>query len=260
MQDFFNKIYGIENFTTYILIAVSVLLILFLLILFLGKKDQKLEETKRLEKLSEDAFKEESQAVKVEIAKENVDILIPPNQNNHEPVEIKEEPLIIPEEPINMTTEEPVMPVLEEISEEPLNVPEEVNVLEIEPLKAEEENNYNKEEITIPEFNFDDLTMTFNDEQKEENSPIKLEETVKKNESTPIFSSVYINKKEEEPVIIKIAEPIANPIKIEEEEPQVEKEVEEEEFELPKLKEEKEQENSSPSLDSITGETYNINK
>ncbi|MFI3260419.1 MAG: hypothetical protein R3Y13_01745 [bacterium] len=71
MQEMLHRMYEIENFTTYISIIIAVLLVLFILVLFLGKKDQKLEETKRLQKIEMDAFKENNEAKELEIPKEN---------------------------------------------------------------------------------------------------------------------------------------------------------------------------------------------
>ena len=47
MNEVLNKIYSIDNIIVYIVVAIVVLSILFLIILLFGKKDQKLEETKR---------------------------------------------------------------------------------------------------------------------------------------------------------------------------------------------------------------------
>lgn len=79
MQDFLYKLYDMEDFTTVIIIAIVVLSVLFLLILMLGKKDQKLEETKKLEKLAMQGFKDESSTKLGEVKpRENIDILLPP--------------------------------------------------------------------------------------------------------------------------------------------------------------------------------------
>lgn len=66
MQEFIESLYDIPNFKSYIAIAIAVLVVIFLIVLLTGKKDKKLEETKRLEKLDLDAFKENSEAVKLE--------------------------------------------------------------------------------------------------------------------------------------------------------------------------------------------------
>lgn len=85
MMDFIYKLYSYDNFTLYLTIALIVLVILFVLVFIFGKKDQKLEETKRLQKIelektqklelekqAEVAFKEETLATAVEVKPEEV--------------------------------------------------------------------------------------------------------------------------------------------------------------------------------------------
>lgn len=82
MKDFIYGLYSNDNFTTYLVIALIVLVILFVIVLLFGKKDQKLEETKKLQKLeleksmpkdNVEAFKEESiTPVKIEAKEEPV--------------------------------------------------------------------------------------------------------------------------------------------------------------------------------------------
>ena len=51
MMDFIYELYKNDNFTLYLTIALVVLIILFVIVFFFGKKDHKLEETKRLQKI-----------------------------------------------------------------------------------------------------------------------------------------------------------------------------------------------------------------
>ena len=46
MKDFIYGLYQNDNFTLILVIALVILIIAFVLVWFLGKKDQKLEETK----------------------------------------------------------------------------------------------------------------------------------------------------------------------------------------------------------------------
>lgn len=152
MIDFIYKLYGYDNFTLYLTIAIVVLIILFVLVLIFGKKDQKLEETKRLQKIElEQALKKENeQPVKLETI-EN---------------EIKEETKeVLP------VVEESVMPDVTEpaIEEEPISV-KEAEVIVFEPMEIEEEEN-------LPELNFErPVRNNSNKDTDEENAPIKVDE------------------------------------------------------------------------------------
>ena len=70
MENFLNKLYSYEYFGTYLMISIAVLLLLFIIILFFGKKDQKhreIEATKKLQQINNaDAFKEDSVATNVQ--------------------------------------------------------------------------------------------------------------------------------------------------------------------------------------------------
>lgn len=173
IQNIFNSLYEINNFTTYILIAIGVLVVLFFLILFLGKKDQKIEETKRLEKLRlEKAMLESKMAEPIEpITKkelidpikkqEDVDILIASP--------VKEVPKTIEQEELPKA---PISPILEPVENKEIVIPEDVNVFEFTP---EKEKYTAKEEI-----------KTFEEE------PIKLE--IPEEKETPLIKVVEPKK------------------------------------------------------------------
>ena len=76
MMDFIYDLYQNDNFVLYLTIALVILVILFVVVLFFGKKDQKLEETKRLQKIELDnAFKEEKELPeKIEVDVKNDDV------------------------------------------------------------------------------------------------------------------------------------------------------------------------------------------
>ena len=306
MQEMLNKLYEIDNFTTYLSIALAVLVILFILILFLGKKDQKLEETKRLQKIEMDAFKNESEVTKIEVAKASSEA-----QNKIEEVVKKEEPkaiekeeVVFEEAPITLSEldnielpkkkEESIIPEVNTIIEkevvdkpsdasddfedliskidenrtqdvddtkksveEEITIPtetyepllEEVKIPELVvdelPISAAEDNVANaisNENITIPDFDFTEVIEEIkndNDEKEEvKKEEIIKEEAPKKTFGTPVFSSVFVPKKEEE----------------------VKEEVEDDVIDLTNLgvKEEKNLENTASFVD-LTGETYDIN-
>ncbi len=273
MQEFFNNLYNIENFTLYLIIAIVVLVVLFLLVLFLGKKDQKIEETKKLEKLAlEKAFKEEKNEVKVETEvkpepvkkAENVDILLPPIPKTlpvteekkedaelsdtiimpaFEPVsetKLEEKPVEIKEENVEVTTfdEKKPVEVEEEKIIEPVVVTEEK---QIEPVtkkieeKVQEVVNEVEEEIKLPELNFDEVMDIFENKEEEKKPAFK---------SSEIFSSVYAAKKPEEEKIEEVSEEL-KPTKTG--------------IDLPKKKV-KSVEEKPFDINSISGETYNIDK
>jgi hypothetical protein len=300
MADFLNNLYSNPNFAMYLIIAIIVLVIVFVLVLLLGKKDKKLEETKRLEKINQDTFKETSEPVKLESGEEKVpepmtDILLQPqpsemhyddnkeevfkatNNNFVEPAKMETEedstPIVMPEPPkmetpINndennnsilssqeetpIKIEEPIKVVEdpEPIKLEPLQtrtntevirlvndedeikIPEPTDVKPIEinpdiiPDKEEEPTNVIPE-VKIPEFNFDELEATL-DKQYGESEPDLEKET-------PINLNDLL--KEETPKEEDNNFAFAN--------------------DLPKLKEE---EIKPVEFETISGESYNIDK
>ena len=258
MNEMLEKLYSYEYFGLYLLLSIIVLVLLFLVVLFFGKKDKvkrEIEATRKLELINAEAFKEEEikDAVEVKVNDE----LTKDNELENAPV-INNESTIFDE------------PLLERIEEKPLkledtlifNMNNEVKKEEVidNTLVKEEENiivnevTNNKEEQEVEEFNFETMEVpVFN-----------LEEIVKdvenvKNTSTQnsyskgpqIFSSVYVPEKKEE-----IPEKVEVP---------VEKALEDISFELPTLKnEEKENgeikvpELTDYNLNELSGETYTI--
>ena len=244
MKDFILNLYGNDNFTLYLTIALVVLVVLFLVVLFFGKKDKKLQETQKLQKVT-DTFKEEKTEEKVEVAKN----------------EIKEEPDVSKEQAKLETKMEKtqVLPVLEtEAKIESIPEPkEEVKEKVIEPEMPQEKKKENFDFSNIKEPNYDEINNSLEKELtelenlKKEINSLEIPEVEKKpeekeelkKEKTPasqqVFSSVFVNK----PAV--------------------------DDFELPTLKEEvKEEKKKEPvdenneikafSFDDISGETYNL--
>lgn len=257
MDNFLNNLYSYDNFGIYLIIAIVILVILFFLILFFGKKDKKnreLEETKRLQKLNPDLFKLDDEKDKVESIQENKieEEEIKPIINEEESI-IDNGPTIIDENISENNEAEEIKPILTKEEEKPL-------VIEEEPLIIEEKK---EEELPeIPAYNPSEIAKEV-EEIKEENKEVEhIDEPEEKVEkiTTPnveVFSSVYVPK-EEIP-------------KVEEEKLVIDNEADE--FELPALKTDEEEELisepqkqkennsfSSVDLDSIAGESYNINK
>lgn len=258
MMDFIYNLYQNDNFTLYLTIALVVLVILFVIVLFLGKKDQKLEETKRLQKIEVNGFKEEKkEPEKVEVKEDT--------QETKEVVEEKKEEVTtpIPEPEVNVTVFEPVNSVVEEPIEETKKEEDEKPLLMSE---EDKEDTFNLEDINI-EQDLKELESI-----KEEYEDIVLPEDPKEvalPEMKPVFSSVFVNSKEDintnnEEVVKSVVEPTEN------KNVNIFMEDDEDTMELPTLKgmEEKvelkeetpvlSEEENSFNFDDIAGETYDI--
>lgn len=250
MKDFIYGLYQNDNFTLILVIALVVLIIAFVVVYFFGKKDQKLEETKRLQKIELDAFKQEEKVpekveVKEELKKEdeeketinegvNVTEFIP---------DVKEE--IEEEVNIPLKKEEEVKPLFKDHEEEekPISINELSSDLEDEKL----ENDLSSLESIKNEFNSINIP-----EVKEE-----IEKPVFK-PSPQIFSSVFVDKKEENIVSNNEEEHVTE---IKKEQKPIDAKLfsiiddeDEEDIELPSLKNEE----VTNDLDKINGEVYNL--
>lgn len=250
MKDFIYGLYQNDNFTLILVIALVVLIIAFVVVYFFGKKDQKLEETKRLQKIELDAFKQEENVpekveVKEELKKEDeVKEAINEDVNVTEFIpDVKEE--IEEEVNIPLKKEEEVKPLFKDHEEEekPISINELSSDLEDEKL----ENDLSSLESIKNEFNSINIP-----EVKEE-----VEKPVFK-PSPQIFSSVFVDKKEEN-IVSNNEEEHVTEIK-KEQKPMDAKlfsiidDEDEEDIELPSLKNEE----VTNDLDKINGEVYNL--
>jgi hypothetical protein len=250
MKDFIYGLYQNDNFTLILVIALVVLIIAFVVVYFFGKKDQKLEETKRLQKIELDAFKQEEKVpekveVKEELKKEDeVKETINEDVNVTEFIpDVKEK--IEEEVNIPLKKEEEVKPLFKDHEEEekPISINELSSDLEDEKL----ENDLSSLESIKNEFNSINIP-----EVKEE-----IEKPVFK-PSPQIFSSVFVDKKEEN-IISNNEEEHVTEIK-KEQKPMDAKlfsiidDEDEEDIELPSLKNEE----VTNDLDKINGEVYNL--
>ncbi len=250
MKDFIYGLYQNDNFTLILVIALVVLIIAFVVVYFFGKKDQKLEETKRLQKIELDAFKQEENVpekveVKEELKKEDeVKETINEDVNVTEFIpDVKEE--IEEEVNIPLKKEEEVKPLFKDHEEEekPISINELSSDLEDEKL----ENDLSSLESIKNEFNSINIP-----EVKEE-----IEKPVFK-PSPQIFSSVFVDKKEEN-IVSNNEEEHVTEIK-KEQKPMDAKlfsiidDEDEEDIELPSLKNEE----VTNDLDKINGEVYNL--
>ena len=275
MMDFIYELYQNDNFVLYLTIALVILIVLFVLVLIFGKRDQKLEETKRLQKIDVDAFKEEK--------KDEVKVEVPAK----EPEEIKTEKVEEVKEEIKpVTMEEPkvaksifddtqVLPIADKV--ENRTADEEIKVTTFEPIKVEEKQEEpaveeaNNKEVNKPlidieeeskpinikeldEINFDDINLEKDlgeleniknefdsikiPEVKEVKEEKKEEKVIERNETKPFKPSPQVFSS----VFVKKEEPVVEEVKEEiktEEKPKVNLfsiQDDEEEIELPPLK------------------------
>lgn len=248
MKDFIYGLYQNDNFTLILVIALVVLIIAFVVVYFFGKKNQRLEETKRLQKIDLDAFKQEEKAPeKVEVKEEvknepEVKEIVNEDVNVTEFIpDIKEEI----EEEVNIPLKEEVKPLFKDHEEEekPISINELASDLEDEKL----ENDLSSLESIKNEFNSINIP-----EVKEE-----VEKPVFK-PSPQIFSSVFVDKKEEN-IVSNNEEEHVTEIK-KKEKPMDAKlfsiinDEDEDDIELPSLKNEE----TTNDLDKINGEVYNL--
>ncbi len=248
MKDFIYGLYQNDNFTLILVIALVVLIIAFVVVYFFGKKDQRLEETKRLQKIDLDAFKQEEKAPEKVEVKEEVKNEPEVKETVNEDVNVTE---FIPdikeeiEEEVNIPLKEEVKPLFKDHEEEekPISINELANDLEDEKL----ENDLSSLESIKNEFNSINIP-----EVKEE-----VEKPVFK-PSPQIFSSVFVDKKEEN-IVSNNEEEHVTEIK-KKEKPMDAKlfsiinDEDEDDIELPSLKNEE----TTNDLDKINGEVYNL--
>ena len=274
MKDFIYELYQNDNFTLYLTIALVILIILFVIVFFFGKKDEKLEETKRLQKIELDAFKKEAEAVtKLEVKEEaklpekeeikpietvNEEVTVTEFKPNFED---DEEEIELPKENIEVKVSKPLFSDHEE-EESPISINE---LPEIKLDEKDEQLESGLSNLEAIKSEFDNINIPkVKEEPKETEKPIFKP-------SPQIFSSVFVNKTEEnknnnneEEVVTKLPEKEEKP------EPLIKTfiiEDEDEEMDLPTLKKDEEdqkplisEEKSEKSslLDDVSGEVYEL--
>lgn len=223
MMNFIYELYQNDNFVLYLTIALVVLIILFVVVLFFGKKDQKLEETRKLQKIDVDAFKEEPKEKEKLEVKENIeqseaeDIETQKVADNIYSVENNDEPsketFSLPnnanEPDINVTIFEPILKEEKEV-EDDIVLPEKTEIKNIrKPLLDDNEESKPISFDELNKINFDEagLEKDLNELEsiKNEFNKIKVPELEKKDEKIEnnsykpgpqIFSSVFVNKED----------------------------------------------------------------
>ena len=247
-MDFLESLYEIENFGIYLFVIIGILVVLFLVVLFFGKKDQKMR--KKLEEIEEEkpettdefAFQTTENATELNASVNNETPEIEPHQEIPAVPEAKEELTPEPVFEAKPTTNVVLNSDLE-LEPSPKEMPQEP------PVET------NESDMATREFDFDALAEAISKElesidnmpkkepvkeeiptpqevpeTKENNfqvfEPIRVEETsVKKEEPVKpveepeakprpvmptVFSSVYVNREKEEPK--KTEEPV-KPVK-----------------------------------------------
>ncbi len=257
MKDFIYELYQNDNFTLWLTIALVVLIILFVIVFFFGKKDEKLEETKRLQKIEIDSFKKKEETpTKLEVEQKPEEIKTEPEVKEapkvNEEVTVTEFTPIIKEDEdeIELPKQAPaVKPIFKDHEEEesPISI-NELPLLAQDDKDKELEGKLNSLEAIKNEFDSIDIPKA-----KEEEKPIFKP-------SPQIFSSVFVNKEE---TVTKL-----EPEK--EEEPNKTSNIfiiedDEENMELPALKKEEtkplindEKKESQGLFNDVSGEVYEL--
>lgn len=206
MKDFIYGLYKNDNFTLILTIILVILVVLFFIVLFFGKKDQKLEETKRLQKI------ELEKKLKEEPKKEENEIKVLEEPKKEEPQEeVKEDVRVIEFTPdvfleddevidIPLVKEkENAVPLFSEYSDED----KPINFDELEKIDSNIKTNLDELENIKSEFASIELPK-LEEEKKDVEEP-------KIFKPSPVFSSVFVNKNEdiktnEEEKVTKIIE------------------------------------------------------
>jgi len=245
MMEFLDKIYGYEHFGVLLFSAIGILIVLFAVILFFGKKDEKKREIERTQKLELEKQEKDALAIvnedptqlnvepaieiESEISEPALEPIAEPNFGE-ESVDGAEEVASVTEpvfEPvISVEPEIPVAPILEPIQEPELALvteePKEVvnepviepSTLEVSEVNAEE---FKAEpmDFKIPEFNFDELAASIANELKElennKNDLNKYEEVIVEEPKIPV-SEFESSLKEEVKTVIEQPKTVTRPV------------------------------------------------
>ena len=288
MEEFLNKLYSYEYFGTYLMIAIAVLVLLFIIVLIFGKKDQKkreIEETKKLQQINNtDAFKQESNVASIEVPKEEVkesvvtqeqlenDTIVVPNVNN-----------LVTDVPTNIATNIVNNENVTNVNEipEPVLPPQDV-VNNYTPVSDTNTNNVSNDVPVEPILDkVEEKPLVFNDTPNVEMPTFEMPEAVSVEPTVPLVDVPDFNLdeitsgveeiKEEHEDISRPAEVFSSvyaPQKEEIELPKLEEantKKDDLNIELPTLKKDAEEEIEKPelndyNLDNIIGEDYNINR
>ena len=211
-MDFLESLYSIENFGIYLFVIIGILVILFLIVLFFGKKDQKkrkeLEEKLEQTKVSNrDAFAEVTPATSVEV----------PEKNSEEVKPV--EPIHIDEDKVQTVTD--VAPTTNDVlnsdftsskEEVPLEEPKKefdfdalADAISKELADMEKNMNVDEPEPALPKVEAPIIKETVEPVHLQAVSPEMPKEVSQVQKPKPVmpsvFSSVYVNREREEPKV-----------------------------------------------------------
>ena len=213
-MDFLESLYSIENFGIYLFVIIGILVILFLIVLFFGKKDQKkrkeLEEKLEQTKISNrDAFAEVTPTTSLE-AHENSGEEVKPI----EPVHVDEEKFKAVSDVAPTTNDVLNSDFTSSVSKEEVSLEEPKKEFDFEALAdaiskelADMEKNINVEESepSLPKVEAPVIKETVEPVHLQAVSPEMPKEVSQVQKPKPVmpsvFSSVYVNREKEEPKV-----------------------------------------------------------
>lgn len=186
MKEFLESLYEIENFGIYLFVVIGVLVVLFLLVLFFGKKsaDERLEEFEEKENDNVNAFKTIENEVALDTPKvsKTVDEEIKPSINNEEDIVSENDT------PINEEHEEHEETINNQVENKEFDFEALANEISKELESIDNDKKVVNEVKPVIEEH-DELINVFKDSNQEP----KKEESKSVPRPT-VFSSVYVNR------------------------------------------------------------------
>ena len=186
MKEFLESLYEIENFGIYLFVVIGVLVVLFLLVLFFGKKsaDERLEEFEEKENDNVNAFKTIENEVALDTPKvsKTVDEEVKPSFNNEEDIVSENDT------PINEEHEEHEETINNKIEKKEIEFEDLVNQISKE-LESIDNDKKAVNEVKPVIEEHDELINVLKDSNQEP----KKEESKSVPRPT-VFSSVYVNR------------------------------------------------------------------
>lgn len=193
LAELFNTLFSNEKFPIYLGAIIAVLVIAFCVVFFLGKKDQKkLEQTRKIDKIDDDTFKEITNEVPVEIAspvqeepvvKEEQTVEIVPPVINNSPVKPETDGYVA-SAPSPIPVENPISQV--DVTEPVHETYEEVKVPDYSELTSSIENELNSLENIKEEDSLSDLFKSRLEELDKMEEELNTSKVAESNQGTYI--------------------------------------------------------------------------